>query len=140
MSGILVAASLPSGPKVALQGATLNDSSLSPDDAEVGYRISSTGVEQSYTGTGVPYSTIDTWLLSGAAADYECRLTWTGDTPGGSAISTWLACSTTRSWTIIDTTTVGGGLSGSGTIEIRSVATSQVMASASLSLSADKSA
>jgi hypothetical protein len=51
--------------------------------------------------------------------DFECRLDWTGNTPAGSAINTWLTISTQRWWSLTQATP--GSLSGSGTLRIRPV-------------------
>lgn len=125
-------------PRVSLTGANLSDSTPSTTDAEVSYQLNSSGAEQSYVGTGSAYSTIDTWLLSGVASDYDCQLTWVGSTLTGSAINTWLSCGSTQSWTMTETS-AGSGKLGSGTIKIRDATTLVELASGSVVMSAQKS-
>lgn len=122
---------------VFLQGATLTDQLVG--NAEVGYRLTTGGQEESFE--GVPASptvwdTISTWLLSGAASSYECRLTnVSGTNPTTGTVGTWLALSSTREWIWQDTTAGDGVTSFSGTIEIRDTASpASLLASASLTV------
>ena len=105
---------------VQLQGKSLTDYTTTTTDAEVSYRIAAAGNEQSYEGTGGSHATIAAWLLSGANSDYDCRLTVnSGDNPtSGSALATWLVCSSDRTWTLTDTAAAGGALINNCTIEI----------------------
>lgn len=83
-----------------------------------GWRIASDGVVS--TREGASYVTRETWLLSGAASDYEVRCTVaSGDTPSGSATASWLGCGTTREWDQADTLIDGIALAGTLTIELR---------------------
>lgn len=126
---------------VNIQGhAGIYASSVSPTDAVAQYRVESGGLEASNDGTG--WSTIGTWLFSGAASDYEVRFTVTaGSTPTGSATSTWLNMGTTRFWAITDTTTIGGAVTCTATVEVRLAASPfTVLDTASVFLSANKSA
>lgn len=71
-----------------------------------GYSLNNTGVVQRQTaGT---FSTVETWLLSGAVGDYEARATITsGPTGTGNLTGTtgsWLNLGTTRTWVVQDTT------------------------------------
>lgn len=123
----------------ALTGASLLDSSTTPTDSEVGYQLTTGGLERSYQGIGQPYVTIDTWLTSGVASDFECRLTVnSGTAPAGSANGSWLGLGTTRAWTLTDTSSIGGPITNNCTIEIRDVATSTVRASATVTMSVEE--
>lgn len=116
---------------VDLDGDILVDITITPTRASVGYRINSSGAEQSYIGIAGSYSTINTWLNVGSASDYDCRLTVnSGDVPAGSAVGTWLGCGTTRAWTL--TTTQVETFTNNCTIEIRHGTTMVVLASASV--------
>ena len=118
-----------------LLGATLSDSQLQPTNASVGYQINADGDEYTYSGWGASYASIGTWLTSGVAADYECLMSITGlyTDPAdveGSALDTWLACDTTRSWNMDVTTDLGDVEYAEMTIYIRSASTQIVIASA----------
>ncbi len=58
-----------------------------------------------------------TWREFGDSADYEVRVTGTGNTPSGAAINAWLPCSTNRTWSLSQSTV--GGKSFTGSLEIR---------------------
>ncbi len=64
----------------------------------ISYLVSNTGVVQ--RGRNGIYHTLETWKLSGAAADYDVRVTETGGVglSSGSATATWLNLGTTREW------------------------------------------
>ena len=128
-------------PRVSLTGDSLFDDTVTPTDAEVGYQLSATGLEQSYEGVGSGYVTIDTWLLSGSAADYDGRLTATGEQPtGGSALATWLNLGTTRAWTLTDSSSIGGALTNSCLVEIRDATTLITLVSATVTMHAHETA
>lgn len=113
----------------ALVGASLSDSALTPANASVGYRISNDGDEYTKPNDAAAYGSINTWLVSGVVADYECLLTVnSGDTPGTTAVDTWLSCDTDRTWTLSQTT-VGSKVT-EATVFIRSASTQIVITSA----------
>lgn len=65
------------------------------------------------------YTTLETWLQSGSAADYEIRATLAGgDALASGTMNTWLGLGTTREWS---QEAIGSGeaWSSSVTIEIR---------------------
>jgi hypothetical protein len=126
---------------VQLAGAALADVSATPTDAEVSYRISTTGAEQSYEGTGGSHADIADYLLLGAVADYECfmeDLATGTSVPTGSAVDTWLACTSDRTWTLTDTASGGGALTFNGTIKIRNATTQAILATASVTMSVEE--
>lgn len=83
-----------------------------------GWQIASDGTVR--TREGGSYVTRETWLLVGAASDYEVRATVaSGDTPSGSATGSWLGCGTTCEWVLADTTIDEVALEGVLTIELR---------------------
>jgi len=107
--------------------------SISPTDARTGYRINSSGTHEDGVGTAsVSYTDATTWLLSGAAGDYEVRATVTsGSTPSSGTIDTWMACSTTRTWENIITGL--GEIESVLLIEVR-LASSTVLSSMTVTL------
>lgn len=134
--GLLVGlSSLAESSPTSLLGAALQNLSATPTDADVGYELNSSGAERKFEGDGVPYSTIGTWLLSGSASDYECRLTVnSGDAPtSGSSVGVWLSLSTFQAWRLTVTTT-GPGKSGNYTVEIRHASTLVVTSSATVTM------
>ena len=116
---------------VDLLGDTLVDADSAP--VEVGYRINSSGAEESYEGSGGSYASINTWLNLGSAGDYDCRLTVnSGTAPAGSATGTWLDCGTSRAWTL---TAPSSSKVNNCTIEIRDGTTLLVLATATVTMS-----
>lgn len=73
-----------------------------------------------------------TWLLSGAAADYEiyCQPTSGSFSSGSAATNTWLALSTTRIWKRSGSATV------IATVTIRDIATQTTQATCTITLGA----
>lgn len=119
--------------KVTLGGAALTDTSSSPTDAEVAYKVDSDGDEYSYEGTGGTYASLGTWLLAGAAGDYDVRMTKnSGDNPTSGNLSTWEALSVDRAW--VWTQSAVGTKTANCTVEIRENATGTVYASGSLTV------
>lgn len=127
---------------INITGATLSDEQVAAT-TEVGYRLTSSGLEQSYeapSASPVTWSTISTWLLAGAASSYECRLSKTSGTdPTGGTLATWQALSSTRSWYWTDSTQNDTPVTFEGTIEIRDVSVSpaNVLGSANISVTVD---
>lgn len=89
------------GGSVSITNQTVN--SLGAGSQTVSYRLNSTGAVQ--RGRNGTYNTLETWLLSGSASDYEARVTETGGAglTGGSATNTWLGLGTTREWELTET-------------------------------------
>ena len=82
---------------------------------------------------GGALTSVGTWLNSGLNSDYEIYVSGTGDTPTGSALDTWLALSTDRSWSLSDAG--GGGLkSFTGVAQIRRASSGIVISTAPLEL------
>lgn len=136
-----------SKPRIKLRGATLSDTSTTPTDASVGYQVANGGAgnhfEQSYTGSGNPYTNIGIWLLPKSVdpADYDVRLTVnSGTTPAGSATGTWLSLSASRAWTLTDTGPVGPAITNNCTVEIRDATSLVVLDSATVTMSVQETA
>lgn len=100
--------------------------------ANAGYRLNSNGLAEGRQQTS--FYTIETWLYSGVAGDYESRATLvSGPAPTTGTLNTWESLSTSRQWITSDsappstTTTVL-------TIEIRLASTGTVLTSAAITL------
>lgn len=106
---------------------------ISPANAASQVAIVSTGVVNKIRGTVT--TNMGAWLLGGAAADYEVRFTKTsGDAADVGTVGSWMACSTTRTIGYATTTDGPSAKSGVFLIELRSVATSAVLAAVSTTL------
>ena len=79
---------------------SIEDETISKFDAAyayAAYEVNSSGLLYSIKNSA--RVSIGTWLLSGPSSDYEIRVTDNfGTLTSGSATSTWLALSSTRSW------------------------------------------
>lgn len=98
----------------------------------ISYLVSNTGMVQ--RGRNGVYNTLETWKLSGAAADYDVRVTETGGVglSSGSATATWLNLGTTREWGLSEGTS-GSASDAYFTVEIRLAASPfTVLASANI--------
>jgi hypothetical protein len=118
-----------SAPSVSLSDRTVFKSGSG--GATATYKINADG-----TVTDQDNTFLENWLFSGSASDYQVRATLaSGTSPGGSAVGSWLACSTNRSWS--EGVSAGGGsVTCTLTIEIRDVATNTVRTSASIIINA----
>jgi hypothetical protein len=103
-----------------------------------GYRIDSDGSVYKIEGASV--TNIGTWLLSGAASDYEVRFTnYSGSAPGGSALATWLGCGSDRTWTNTDVVNDGIPVESNNTVEIRRAGgTGVILDSATITISSER--
>lgn len=105
------------------------DFDILPGGAYAAITIFSGGTWSDDSGTG-------TWREFGASADYEVRVTGTGNTPAGSAINTWLSCATNRTWSLTQNSV--GIKTFTGLLEIRlAAAPNAVQDTATFSLSAE---
>jgi hypothetical protein len=78
------------------------------------------------------------WMLKGAAADYEIRVTATGSAlaTGSAVLGTWLGLGTTRTWLLDAAAGTTTPIAAELKVEIRLVATGRVLGSATINLSA----
>lgn len=129
---------------------TLNDLTQQGDDqgltgeAAAGYKVKSDGTVEAGTSgdsTSPTYSQFfaDTdWIRpeENASDAYEVRATLdSGDSPtSGSAVGSWLALSSTRTWEVSRTT--NGTTTSNLTIEIRAAGSGRILASASVTIEA----
>jgi hypothetical protein len=108
---------------------------LAPTNAAATVTILNDGTWSS-TNTGGGTDT-GTWLVGGTVGQVEVYLSGTGDTPTGSALSTWLSCSTTRSWTLTETSDAGATKSFTGTLQFRDSTSLAVLDTAACTIYAE---
>ncbi len=96
------------------------------------YTIDSTGVVASHLGT------LETWLLSGSAADFDVRATLNSGTSPAGTLGTWLNCGTDRTWSLTDVVADGSELICAITIEIRNATTLAVLDTAIVDIIAER--
>src|SRR5262245_7162088 len=108
-------------PQISLGNQNILASSISPTDAIASYRLTSGGDVQTSNTNPTSYGDVGDWISPKAGmSNYEARLTVnSGTTPSGSATGSWLALSSTLTWTITDTSSGGGAVTSNCTIEIR---------------------
>lgn len=138
MSGVLLATLANGG--AAPPGADLpssisvGDIELTPTNASASLTFSNTGA---YSSVGNSASASGTWLLTGAAGDYDIRFTYTGDSIGLTS-GTWYNLGTSRVASLSQT--VEGTKSASGTIDIRKTSSGVIQDSCTFSISAEEAA
>ena len=135
MSGIHIAL-LGSGTDavIAITNQTISAYVFSPNTAEAGYRLGADGkVYQNVNGS---FTQLQTWCTpTSQASNYEARVTVnSGSTPTGT-VGSWVALSSTRDWTISETTSGINNLSNF-TVQIRRTGTTTVLSSATIDLTA----
>lgn len=138
MSGIFVALMASGGVVVDLTSpVTITHSSGGILASATGYRVAADGfVYRAASSVSPSYTQFEQWISAPAlAGDYEVRVTATGDTPTGSALGTWLALSSTRSWELI--ASPGGTLTATLTVEIRDTATATVRDTATVTMTSE---
>lgn len=122
------------GGSVSITDQTLN--ALGAGTQLITYLASNTGVIQ--RGRNGAYNTLETWNLSGAASDYDIRVTETGGSglTGGSATATWLNLGTTREWELAESMS-GAAATAEFDVEIRiAVAPNTVLDTAAIVMNA----
>jgi hypothetical protein len=107
----------------------------SPASAE--YRLNSNGNVE-YSENGGAYSVLEAWCIPASqAADYECFATLVSGDLASGTIGSWLALSSSRSWSILQS--APGVARATINIGIRRIATTTVLASADIELNAEYS-
>lgn len=146
MSGIKMLLMTAGGKRVQLPAAGIARSSIKipPTDAAAGFRLHSDGTIDATpdNSTTLNYSEdLGPWLLSGAASDYEARISpGSPDAFSGQVENTWLGLGTTRDWyaQITGTGTQDCGLGGGPELlEIRDAVSFVVLASCNVSMYAE---
>lgn len=121
----------PPPPAVSLVNSSLSSIVNSPSTASFYYRVESSGLVVAGALTG---SQSYTWLNSGTASNYEVR--WVPATgslnPDSGAVNTWLTLSSNREWAASFTADFGERYYY-GTVQIREVGTTTILAEANVS-------
>lgn len=101
---------------------------VSPSDATAEFRLNTNG-DLEKRANGGSFSTINTWLLEGVAADYDVKFTITGETGSGLQAGSELqqSCGTNRSWVVTETTNGEAESSVTFTLELFFAGESQVL-------------
>jgi hypothetical protein len=109
-----------------------------PTDSHAGYQLNSDGNAEKGTGTtSVSYGAISgQWLLSGLNSAYEVQVTVNSGALTTGTTGSWMALSTTRNWTCVDTTDGTSTTTANLTVEIRDAVSLDVLTSANIVLKA----
>lgn len=130
---------LPSGPGVSITDQTITQVGDTGARSVAGIGYTAAGSVTSRQGGPGAITTIGTWLVYGAASDYEIRATvLSGITPQivfSDVVDAWLSLSVDRAWNLRDNDSAPGGVSSVLLIEIRA-AGGAVIDSATITLSA----
>lgn len=119
------------GALVSITDRTVQKNGNGTGTATATYSLVNDGNVKNHNGT-----VLEVWKLSGAVGDYEARAhNQGGDAPSGAALDTWLALSSTRSWSLV--AGVPQNLSCTLLVEIRLVSTGVVQDSATINLHAE---
>lgn len=102
-----------------------------------GYRLNTSGIVESLVQAA--YTTLETWLLLGASSAYECRATLNSGALSSGTTGSWLALSSSREWTCVDSIVDGSPAQANLTMEIRNASTLVVQDSATITLYAERS-
>lgn len=122
---------------ISITNQTVSDVTGGARDALVGYRLTSTGLAQTQSGTG-SFGTVETWCTpTGEAVNYEALVTVTSGTLTSGTSGSWIALSTTRTWT--RDASIGLNELCVFTVEIRRTGTGTVLDTATITLEADAS-
>ena len=143
MSGALLAhAAVMGGPRITLEPTyTVTDITVSPTNASAQFQLQSDGDVARITVTTGGGGTVDVgdWItpISAAGANYEVRATVNSGSLTSGTTGSWLALSSTRTWTLTQTTVASSACEL--LIEIRNTSTTIVMDSSTVTLQAEKS-
>lgn len=103
--------------------------------ASAAYRLNANGNVE-YSANGGAYSVLEAWCVPAAqAANYECYATLVSGTVTSGTLDTWLALSSSRTWSVSQINV--GVESAILNIGIRRIGTSTVLAAADIELTAE---
>lgn len=128
------------GPIVYVSSRTHGAVVTNPDDARAGYRLGTDGILYlggSILGSEVYVPITGEWLIppDAVAADlYECMATLTSGTVTSGTTGSWLSLASDRTWTKDET--VVGTASVTFRIDVRLIGSSELLASALITLNA----
>lgn len=119
-------------PPVSISNQIIDATAFSPATASATYILEAAGlVKRSINGT---QTTIETWLQSGAAADYEVRFTLQAGALSSGSTGVWQALSATRSVGVSRSTI--GQATATVLAEIRAIGGTLILDSAQITLTA----
>ncbi len=104
--------------------------------ATAGYRLNSSGIAESLS--NLAYTTLETWLLSGAASDCEVRVTLSLGTLSSGTTDTWQNLGTSRSWTVVAGNYYPEFAEAEIVVEIRNATTLTILDTATINLQAER--
>ena len=123
-----------SGALITITDRTITDATGGARNATAGYRLTSGGQVQSQI--NLTFTTLEQWCTpTTEASNYEVLVTVTSGSLSTGTAGSWLALSSTQTWT--RTATIGTANTCVFTVEIRRVGTSTVLDSATITLEAD---
>jgi hypothetical protein len=123
---------------VALTNVSPTFVSANPADSFAGYRLNSAGTVHKAEGSTLSFgASLSTWLLGGAASDYEVRATVNSGSLSTGTAATWQALSTTREWSRSRSVNTAGVDTVNLTIEIRLASSGTVIATCTVVLTAE---
>ena len=123
-----------SGALITITDRTITDATGGARNATAGYRLTSGGQVQSQI--NLTFTTLEQWCTpTTEASNYEVLVTVTSGSLSTGTAGSWLALSSTQTWT--RTATIGTFNTCVFTVEIRRVGTSTVLDSATITLEAD---
>lgn len=113
---------------------------ISSGSALAGYRLNASGIAEKREKT--VYSTLETWLIAGAASAYDVRATITSsdtsDATSTGSFGVWLNLGTSREWSVNRNTSAAGVSFIIMTVEIRNTSTGVVLDSATIQLESER--
>ena len=125
-------------PFIYLANANQSQSTIAPNNAFARLEFTSSIVQGRVTSLSGTTNTKFTWNIGGSAASYEIRATYvSGTLPAGSATGTWHAGNSSPGWHLQQST--NGSTTGSILVEIRPAGGGATLASATFTLSVDRS-
>jgi hypothetical protein len=122
------------GARIVITDQTITDATGGGRNATAGYRLTSGGQVQSQI--NLTFTTLEQWCTpTTEASNYEVLVTVTSGSLSTGTAGSWLALSSTQTWT--RTATIGNSNTCVFTVEIRRVGTATVLDSATITLEAD---
>lgn len=119
---------------ITISNQSITDATGGARNATAGYRLTSGGQAQSQI--NLTFATLEQWCTpTSQASNYEVLVTVTSGSLSTGTAGSWLALSSTQTWT--RTATIGSANTCVFTVEIRRVGTSTVLDSATITLEAD---
>ncbi len=121
-------------PVITITDQSLNNVTFSPTNSTQAYRLDSNG--KVYDVKNASPSFIEDWVTpTGAASSYEAFVTVTSGTLSSGTSGSWVALSSTRDWSVTQTSI--GIKTCTFTVDIRKVGTSTVLDSATITIEAE---